>query len=498
MRTTVLAALTLALGPIPPPQAPATDLPDIAADIDSYIETRLEETNVPGAAWAVVTAAGIEHQAAWGEDGDGETMTESTPFLWGSVAKPVTATAVMTLVEDGRIDLDEPARTYLPEFTLADADHAERITVRHLLAQTSGIPEGTGVTDRFDTPADPDSDPDPYGEALADLADAEPLADPGTEFEYASANYLVLGALVQAVTGKPYDEYLREAVLDPLGMDTAVADADAAASVPDGHTFVFGRPMAIDAPFDPTGPSYGYLGGSAADLAAFAAASLPGGAGAVAPESLALMQTPAAPMNERIDYGLGWKIDDRNADLGTTTVWHTGGAPGYSAAVILLPELDRALVIAQNAYGHFQDGALVGTALGAARIAAGGDGYELETDWIYPASLAAVAALLLLGVLLIIRTVQRLRRGAGPANRRWRVWAAMSGWASIGATVAYVGAVAVPAMAPSRTLFRLMVPDLAWGLYAVAFVAVVLAVIGVWFGAVRLRHSRTAVVSSST
>jgi hypothetical protein len=267
----------------------------------------------------------------------------------------------------------------------------------------------------------------------------------------------------------------------------AVPDAEAAAAVPDGHTFVFGQPVAIDAPFDPTGPSYGYLGGSAADLAAFAAASLPGGAGAVTPESLALMHTPAVPMNERIDYGLGWKIDDRNADLGTTTVWHTGGAPGYSAAIILLPELDRALVIVQNAYGHFQDGALVGTALGAARVAAGGDGYELETDWLYPASLAAIAALLLVGVVLAIRTFRRLRSGATATNRRWHVWVAMIGWTVGGVAVAYVAAVALPAMAPSRTLFQLMVPDLAWGLYALALVALALAAVRLWYGVTCLR-----------
>lgn len=481
MHTTVFAALALALatGPLPPSQAPSTD----TAELDSYIEARLEQTNVPGAAWAVVTADGIEHQAAWGEDGDGAAMTESTPFLWGSVAKPVTATAVMTLVEDGRVDLDQPAHNYLPDFTLADPAHAERITVRHLLEQTSGIPEGTGVTDRFDPGRDP------YGEALADLAGAEPFAEPGREFEYASANYLVLGALVESVSGMPYEEYLREAVLDPLGMDTAVADAASAGSVPDGHTFVFGQPVTIDAPFDPTGPSYGYLGGSVTDLAAFAAASLPGAEGVVSADSLALMQSPAAAMNERIDYGLGWKIDGRNADLGTSTVWHTGGAPGYSAAIVMLPELGRAVVIAQNAYGHFQDGALVGTALGAARVAAGGAGEELEADWVYPAELAAIGALLVLGVSLVVRTVRRLRAGGASAGRRWLVWAAMAGWAVGGAAVAYGAGVAVPGMAPSRTLYVLMAPDLAWGLYAVALVAAALAVVRVGHGAARLRRA---------
>ncbi|THV26420.1 serine hydrolase domain-containing protein [Glycomyces paridis] len=490
MHTTAFAALLLALtpGPLPPAQAPAADF----AELDAYIAARLEATAVPGAAWAVVHADGTAHEAYRGEDGDGEPVTGSTPFLWGSVAKPVTATAVMTLVEDGRIDLDEPARTYLPDFTLADPDHADQVTVRHLLEQTSGIPEGSGVTDHFDA----DADADPYGRALADLADTAPTTEPGTGFEYASANYLVLGALVQAVADMPYEEYLREAVLDPLGMDTAVADAAAAAEVPDGHAYAFGRPVAIDAPFDPTGPSYGYLGGTAADLAAFAAANLSGGAGVLTPESQALMQTPAASMNERVDYGLGWKLDDRNADLGTTTVWHTGGAPGYSAAVILLPDLDLGVVLAQNAYGFFQDGALVETALGAARVAAGAttgaDPSAPATDWTYPAMLVSIALLLTFAVAVVVQSLRRIRKGAPAAGRRWRVWTGMAVWTAVGLAVAYVGLVAVPALAPSRVLLVLMAPDVGWGMYALAGAALVVVAVRLWLGAVRLRRTESA------
>ena len=335
--------------------------------------------------------------------------------------------------------------------------------------------------DRFDETADP------YGTAIADLAGTEPITEPGTDFEYASANYLVLGALVQSVTGMPYEDYLRQAVLGPLGMDTTVADAEAAESIPDGHTYAFGRSVAIDAPFDPTGPSYGYLGGTVTDLAAFAAASLPGGDAVLTPESTALMQTPAVAMNERIDYGLGWKIDDRNADLGTTTVWHTGGAPGYSAAVILLPELGRAVVVAQNAYGHFQDGALVATALGAARIVAGGEPTEPETDWLYPATLTAIALLLILSIAVVIRSIHEIRKGPKPATRRWTTWAAMTAWTIGGLTVAYTAAIALPAMAPSRTLFNLMAPDLAYALYALALTTLAAAATRLWYGATRLK-----------
>ncbi|WP_168801770.1 serine hydrolase domain-containing protein [Glycomyces buryatensis] len=487
MRTIATAALTAAL--IVTSAAPAAAEP-APADLDAYIEASLERNGVPGAAWAVVSADGVEHTAAHGTDGNGDPVTETSPFLWGSVAKPVTATTVMTLVEDGRIDLDEPAATYLPDFTLADSGRSGRITVRHLLEQTSGIPEGTGITDRFDAAEDP------YGQAVADLAVAETFAEPGTEFEYASANYLVLGAIVQAVSGMPYEDYLREAVLEPTGMNGAIATAEAAQAVPDGHAYVFGQATAIDAPFDPTGPSYGYLGGTVDDLARFAMMQL--GKGAIGetrvlePESVELAQTPAAAMNERVGYGLGWKIGDGNADLGTTTVFHTGGAPGYSAAIVLLPELDRAVVIAQNAYGYFQDGALIGPVFGAARIVAGGAAELPEGDGLYVWALAIVLSLLAAAALVTVWTLVRLRRAPKRIVPAWRVWIGMGCWAVGGLALAYAMGVALPGLAPSRVLFTLMMPDVAWSATALAIAALAVVAAKLWAGSVRLRRGARA------
>ncbi|GAB4003543.1 hypothetical protein GCM10029992_45670 [Glycomyces albus] len=319
MQHTLIIAIAAALTGAPAPPAQADDA---HADVDSLIERRLDDLQVPGAAWAVVSSAGIEHQSARGEDGDGEPVTATTPFLWGSVAKPVTATAVMTLVEDGAIDLDEPAATYLPGFRLADRDSSDRITVRHLLEQTSGIPQNTGITDRFDDRTDP------YGAAVADLAEADPAAEPGAEHRYASANYLVLGAIVEAVTGETYADYLQRAVLDPLDMDGAITTAERAEAVPEGHSYCFGRPVGMGLRFDPTGPSYGYLGGTIEDLAAFAEANLSGGEGVLEPETIERMHTPAATMSGSTAYGLGWKDSGFNDDLGTRTIWHSGGTPG--------------------------------------------------------------------------------------------------------------------------------------------------------------------------
>lgn len=485
MHLNTLAAALAALAPISvAPQAP-TDDPYTA--IYDYLDARFAETGVPGAAYAVIDLAGDTHTYTWGDDGNGDPVDLTTPFLWGSVAKPVTATAAMTLVEDGLLDLDTPVVEYLPDFALADQAHADRITMRHLLEQTSGIPEGTGITDRFE------HRDDPYGEAVADLADVEPLAAPGEAFAYASANFVVAGAVVEAVAGVPYGEYLSAAVLGPLGMDSAVVTEGDAAAVPDGHTAAFGRAVPVEARFDQTGPSYGYLGGTVTDLERFAAAQLREGSPVLSPESVAAMHTGGAVVSETVDYGLGWRVDSRNEDLGTRTVWHTGAAPGYAAGVILLPELDRAIVVVQNRYAHFEEGALIGTMLGAARMLAGGEPEAVAGDPLYPALLVVLCVLVAGAVWLVVWTLGRIRKGPKPARRVGRVVAGAVCWAGAAVAVAYAGWVAVPGLAPSRGLFFLLAPDVAWLLTVLGAAAVLVAAARIWYGCARLRAGRRSV-----
>jgi CubicO group peptidase (beta-lactamase class C family) len=486
MHTTAIAVMA-ALAPLagPLPQAPQDEAQnDIIAAVSDYLDASFEANGVPGAAYAILSTDGDINTAVWGEDGNGDPVDESTPFLWGSVAKPVTATAAMTLVEDGLLDLDEPIVTYLPDFALADQAHADRITMRHVLQQTTGIPEGTGITDRYD------QRDDPYGEAVADLADVEPFAEPGETFEYASANYVVAGAVIEAVTGVPYAEYLEAAVLGPIGMDDAVATAEATAGVADGFAPAFGQAMRVETQFDQTGPSYGYLGGDIGDLTAFASAHLGReGSGVVSAASLALMHTGSAEVGEGLDYGLGWRVDSRNEDLGTSTVWHTGAAPGYSAGVLLLPELDRALVVMQNRYGHFEEAPLIGSMLGAARILAGGEAESAGVDPVYPGVLAVLSVLLGAGLALTAWSFVRLAKGPKSAGRQGLVLAGAVCWVLVAAVVAYVSWVVVPGLAPSRALFFLLAPDVGWLLVGLGAAAVLLAAARVWVGLVRLRRA---------
>ena len=214
-------------------------------------------------------------RGAWGIDGDGRPITTQTPFLLGSTSKSFTALAVAQLVEAGRVDLDTTASTYLPWLRLGDQDTARRVTVRQLLTHTSGLPQvwSTDLTDRYD------NRPGALARSVHDLASVRPTAAVGQTYQYSDANYMILGALVENVTGDTFGGYLRRHVLDPLQMTHSAATADEARAVgiPAGHRYYFGRPQRFAAPFDTAGVPYGFLAASLDDLSHYVIAQLSGG-----------------------------------------------------------------------------------------------------------------------------------------------------------------------------------------------------------------------------
>ena len=417
------------------PAAPASAGSGRYAAIDDYVRDRMEATRVPGLAYAVVGPEGPLHQRSWGTDGHGEPVTAATPFLWGSVAKPVAATGVMALVQTGRLGLDDKVADHLPGFRFGGTAHAAEVTVRHLLDQTAGLPESATfkVADCLDADC-----PRP-AERLAALDDVRPLGPPGTAYAYTSANYLVLAALVEAVTGRPFAEYLRSAVLDPAGMDGAIADAASARkrNLPPGHQLLWGFPSAIADGFDDSGASYGYLGGDLNDLAAFASFQLrsgrtAGGDTVLTPESVRLMREEGElrPTGAGTGYGLGWRVGGLDAPL-DDAVWHTGATFGYSGMLFLLPEQGTALVLHQNLHGLLHDGAVMQVGFGAARLLAGGGAPAASSASTYHLAVWGTTVLALALSAAAVRSAFLLRRPA-PGSRLRRT-AAAAAWALAGA-----------------------------------------------------------------
>jgi methyl acetate hydrolase len=197
--------------------------------IDSVLRNAVELNKVPGAVAMVANADGVVYQGAFGKraDGYGIPMTMDTIFRIASMTKPVTSVAVMQLVELGKVKLDEPAGTYLPELSRAlvlDGTEASTgkailrppktpITVRQLLTHTSGF-----VYDTWDTKLrDYRAAAAAVGTSGGDLP-AEPLMfDPGTRWEYGTSTAW-LGRLVEAVSGQTLEDYFRQHICQPLGM----------------------------------------------------------------------------------------------------------------------------------------------------------------------------------------------------------------------------------------------------------------------------------------
>ncbi|UCF20968.1 MAG: beta-lactamase family protein, partial [Gemmatimonadota bacterium] len=137
----------------------------------------------------------------------------NTKFRIGSVTKQFTAVIVLQLVEEGVLSLDGKIVDYLPDYP---RPAGEQITIHHLLTHSSGIPNYTSLPDFF-----PEMSRDPYEplEFLAVFSGLELEFEPGAKWSYSNSGYFLLGAIIEAVTGKPYDRVLRERLLRPLGLD---------------------------------------------------------------------------------------------------------------------------------------------------------------------------------------------------------------------------------------------------------------------------------------
>jgi CubicO group peptidase (beta-lactamase class C family) len=189
-------------------------LADVASWVDQQLPLLLEKYDVPGAAWAVLQGDEVVDGAAGLLSRSTEVAaTPDSVFQIGSITKLWTATLVLQLVDEGKVELDAPVRTYLPEFRVADEPASAHITVRELLTHTAGF-EGdiftdTGVGD------------DCIEKYVASLHDVRQLFPPGAQFSPHHAGYCVPGPLVDELRAPQFDTCLRERILAPLGLTHA-------------------------------------------------------------------------------------------------------------------------------------------------------------------------------------------------------------------------------------------------------------------------------------
>ena len=450
---------------------------------DAYLRDYMTRTKAPGMAYAVVRGDRVLRHGAWGVDGDGRPMTAQTPFMLGSTSKSFTALAVQQLTETGRVDPDAPAHTYLPWLRLGDESTARTVTVRQLLTHTSGLPKvsNTTLTDRYD------NQPGGLARSVRDLATLRPTTTAGQTYQYSDANYMILGALVENITGDTFGAYLRRHVFDPLSMTRSAATAAEAhiAGVPAGHRYYLGRPQRHAAPFDTAGAPYGFLAASLDDLSHYAIAQLNGGryrdTRILRPDSVRQMHTGTADTGHG-SYGFGWKNSTLDG-TGARMVWHSGATPNYFSHLVLVPDSNLAVIVLTNIYGLAMDEPLNAGAFGLTRILHGdipATGAEDPTSTRALAGLCTVAAALLALLVSALITAVRTRRRRGanhPIRSRRRTITGAAAWTGGCAAVAAGAAWAVPLFMWGAGLakVRLWAPDMGHAILTVVALAAALA-----------------------
>jgi CubicO group peptidase (beta-lactamase class C family) len=283
---------------------------------DTFVREQVERHGIPGLALAIVDGDQVIHLGGYGKaDQTGRAVTPQTPFVLASTSKPITALAVMQLVEAGKLELDAPVQHYLPDFQVADSLASQQITLRHLLNHTSGIPEQGCQNERFGTKTSE--------EFVAALRRIELVAPVGTRYTYCSGNYNVLGRVIEVVSGQSYASYIEQHVFAPLDMRHSFTSEQAAQQdgLTQGYWWLFGVPVPMEYAYDvPQMPS-GFLIASAEDLAHFLIAQLNdgrfGSSSLLSPQGIAAMHAPGVPTGTDdwtragVAYGNAWRSAGR-------------------------------------------------------------------------------------------------------------------------------------------------------------------------------------------
>jgi len=199
--------------------AAAQDSAPRQADPFQLIEDAVAKGEIPGAVALVAHRGKIVREAAYGlSDLENRVPFSTDTVCWlASVTKPVTTAAIMKLVEEGRLRLDDPVEKYIPEFQRQQDKEGRHyaITIRQLLSHTAGLPA--------DPPTRKDVfDPEWRGKSVAEtvgpIAQATLQFVPGAKVQYSNAGFYVLGRIIEIASGRPYADYVKEKILDPLGM----------------------------------------------------------------------------------------------------------------------------------------------------------------------------------------------------------------------------------------------------------------------------------------
>lgn len=334
------------------------------ADVDAYVARSMKTFDVPGLAIAIVKDGKVLMAKGYGvrKMGESAPVDENTLFGIGSNTKAFTTAALATLVDEGKISWDDKVYERLPGFEMYDPYVSHEMTIRDLLTHRSGM--GLGEGDLLFWPHTTFT----RDEIIYKLRFMKPASSFRSKYAYDNLMYIAAGQIIPAVTGKPWEEYVTEKILKPLGMNTTTlsnAHFPAGADIAWPHSKIGGPLRPIDfVELDNAAPA-GSINSSVAEMSRWLLLQLnrgkfPGSDARLFSEQRSQEMWSAhtiLPVRERqgslsqlspkfAAYGLGWGLRDYR---GRKLVGHTGGVAGFVSRVMLVPEENLGVVILTNA-----------------------------------------------------------------------------------------------------------------------------------------------------
>ncbi|RRB06610.1 serine hydrolase domain-containing protein [Larkinella rosea] len=334
--------------------------------IDNLFRDYAAKNHFPGLAFGIVVDGKLVHAGGFGFT-DVAKKTAATPqslFRIASMSKSVTTMAILKLRDEGKLRLDDPAYLYIPELKKLPylTSDSPLITIRHLMTHSAGFPEDNPWGDRQldDSPAD----------LIKLIEGGLSLSNvPGVTYEYSNLAFAMLGAIISKISGKPYQQYIDEAIFKPLGMTHTVWEYTKVPTNQLAHGYRWQENNWLEEPLLHDG-SYGAMGGlltSIEDFSKYMALhelAWPPQSGAetgpIKRSSVREMQQPwtfnnlagtfrypsgrACPMVSSYGYGLRWSRDCE----GRVYVGHTGGLPGFGSQWWIMPEYGIGVVANGN------------------------------------------------------------------------------------------------------------------------------------------------------
>ncbi len=318
------------------------------SDIEAFVVESMKKHKIVGSAVTILNSQEVLLQKSYGHTSvGGSPVTIHTPFNIGSMTKSFTGLAILQMADNDILSLDDLVIEHIPDFSTRTKERSDQITIRHLLNHNSGFTQLQGNR----TQSSEYNDSDALSYAVADYQQISLRYQPGEHYEYSNSNYQILGLLIERLTNQPYDAYLIEHLLEPLGMSDSGFTPTQETAVP--HRYFAGIRSAYKTGVARTIIAQGGLYTSIADIHKYLRAMLTQDTTLVSTEGYEAIFDGSESGIAKFGFA-GWRLRAIEKDGEQVNVyWHGGSNPGILASMFIIPDRDISIAILSNTNSDF-------------------------------------------------------------------------------------------------------------------------------------------------